>query len=63
MDTTRINELAKKSKTVGLTADELEEQKKLRAEYMVGFRKNLVSQLENTYILDENGNKTKIKKK
>ena len=34
----RINELAKKSKTVGLTAEEAAEQKVLRAEYVAAFR-------------------------
>ena len=34
----RINELARKKKTVGLTAAELEEQAVLRAEYLKDFR-------------------------
>ena len=41
----KINLLARKSKTVGLTPAEAEEQKKLRAEYLrlfrEGFKKNL----------------------
>ncbi|MCI5513253.1 MAG: DUF896 domain-containing protein, partial [Clostridia bacterium] len=34
----RINELSKKSKTVGLTPDEKEEQAALREEYIISFR-------------------------
>ena len=59
----RINELAKKSKTEGLTADEKVEQAQLRSEYIAAFKASLVSSLENTYIVDENGNKTKVQKK
>ena len=36
----RINELARKKKTVGLTEDELKEQAELRAEYLSEFKKN-----------------------
>lgn len=46
----RINELAKKSKTVGLTEDEKKEQDTLRKEYIALFRKNLKSQLDNVEI-------------
>ena len=56
----RINELAKKSV---LTEEEKEEQKKLRKEYIDEYVGNLKKQLDNTYIVDENGNKEKIKKK
>lgn len=59
----RINELARKSKTVGLTDDEKSEQAVLRREYIDSFKANLVSQLENTYIVDENGNRKKVEKK
>ena len=59
----RINELAKKAKTVGLTEKEKEEQKALRMEYVAEFRQSLTSQLENTYIVDEQGNKRKVQKK
>ena len=58
----RINELARKSKTEGLTEEEKEEQKRLRDEYRFAFRANLVEQLEHTYIMDEDGNKRKLKK-
>lgn len=59
----RINELARKSKTVGLTDDEKSEQAVLRREYIDSFKASLVSQLENTYIVDENGNRKKVEKK
>lgn len=42
----RINELAKKSKTIGLTAEEKLEQKALRDEYRAEFRASLEAQLE-----------------
>lgn len=56
----RINVLAKKSREVGLNAEELAEQKVLREEYIQGFRNSLTSQLDNTYIMDETGNKRKL---
>ncbi len=60
----RINELAKKAKTSeGLTEEEKAEQKILRQEYINSFKANLISQLENTYIVDENGNKRKLGRK
>ncbi|MDE5973715.1 MAG: DUF896 domain-containing protein [Eubacterium sp.] len=59
----RINELAHKSKTTGLTDDEKQEQAVLRREYIDSFKASLVGQLENTYIIDEKGNKRKVQKK
>lgn len=56
----RINELAKKS---NLTEEEKEEQKKLRKEYIDEYIGSLKKQLDNTYIVDESGNKEKLKKK
>lgn len=58
----RINFLAAKSRTEGLTEKEKSEQQALRDEYRAGFRRNLSAQLDNTYIVDKNGNKTKFKK-
>ena len=46
----RINELAAKNKTVGLTPEETEERAKLRRIYINSVKQNLVGQLENTYI-------------
>ena len=51
----RINELARKSKTTGLTPEEKEEQKKLRAEYIASVRMNLRTQLDNINIQEEDG--------
>lgn len=59
----RINFLAAKARKEGLSEKEKAEQQMLRDEYREGFRKNLTSQLANTYIIDENGNKTKLNKK
>jgi len=59
----RINELSRKSKTQGLTEEEKQEQTQLRAEYIAGFRNSLKSQLDSMYIVDENGNKQKLKQK
>ena len=59
----RINELAKKHKTEGLTKEEEEEHAILRAEYVAAFRENLLAHLDNTYIVDEKGNKQKLKRK
>lgn len=42
----RINVLAKKSKTEGLTAEEKEEQAALRQEFIADFRRNLKAQLD-----------------
>lgn len=56
----RINYLARKSKTEGLTNAERAEQQALRNEYREGFRRSLTVQLENTYCIDEYGNKIKI---
>lgn len=60
----RINELARKSRTAeGLTDEEKAEQKILRDEYIQSFKASLTGTLENTYIVDEKGNKTKVTKK
>ena len=49
----RINELAKKSKTAeGLTEKEMAEQQRLRQEYIRAFRKNLKAQLDTLEIVD-----------
>lgn len=59
----RINELARKSKSVGLTAKEKEEQTMLRNEYRADFRRSLASQLDNTYIVEPDGTKHKAGEK
>lgn len=59
----RINELARKKKTEGLTPAELEEQAALRAEYIAGFRASLTAQLDNTVIVDKDGTRHKVERK
>lgn len=59
----RINELARKMKSVGLTEEEKEEQGVLRREYIDSFKRSLTGQLDNMYIVDEKGNKTKVERK
>lgn len=57
----RINALARKAKTEGLTEAECEERDALRQHYIASVRRNLRAQLDNTYIVDEQGNKRKLK--
>lgn len=59
----RINELARKAKAEGLTADELEERARLRRIYADSVVGNLKAQLENTYIVRPDGTKEKVGKK
>ena len=59
----RINELARKAKTVGLTGEESVERAALRREYIDSAVGNLKGHLDNTYYVDEQGNKEKLKKK
>lgn len=59
----RINELAKKKKTVGLTPDEEAEQLRLRREYIDSFKASLRAQLDNTVIVEPDGTRHKLTKK
>lgn len=59
--TDRINFLARKSKTEGLTDEEKIEQARLRDEFRTAFRRNFGLQLENTTFVDEKGNVLKPK--
>lgn len=59
----RINELAHKAKTVGLTVEEDIERDKLRKEYLAAWKQSLVGQLENTYIVTPDGEKKKVRRK
>ncbi|WP_313758921.1 DUF896 domain-containing protein [Tissierella sp.] len=52
----RINELAHKGKTIGLTEIEKEEQQNLRQEYLAIFRGNMKNTLINVKVVDEEGN-------
>lgn len=59
----RINQLAKLAKERELTEEETAERAALRKEFLADFRKNLTDTLDNTYLVDEHGNKTKLEKK
>ena len=59
----RINELAKKAKTVGLTDEEIVERDKLRRIYIDNVKANLTGQLDNTYIVRPDGTKEKVVRK
>lgn len=60
---TRINVLAKKAKTEGLTAEETAERDQLRRMYIDSVKANLVGQLDNTYVLQPDGTKKKLERK
>ena len=59
----RINALAKKSKTVGLTEAEKAEQQALRQEYVADVKASLRAQLNNTSIKEPDGTVHKLGKK
>lgn len=56
----RINQLARKSKDEGLTPEEKDEQTALRLEYINSVKASLIANLENTYVVDEKGNKRRL---
>ena len=56
----RINALAKKSKTTGLTEAEKAEQQALRQEYLADIKASLRSQLERTSIQEPDGTIHKV---
>ena len=60
----RINELARKAKTAeGLAEEEKAEQAVLRRAYIDSVVGNLKDQLNNTFIVDEKGQRRKLKEK
>ena len=59
----RINALAKKAKTEGLTEEELAERDRLRRIYIDSVKASLTGHLENTYIVYPDGTKKKVGKK
>lgn len=59
----RINELARIAKSRPLTETETRERDLLRREYIDSVVGSLKGQLDNTYIVDGRGNKTKLRKK
>ena len=59
----RINVLAKKAKSEGLTPEETAERDRLRRVYIDSVKSSLVGQLDNTYIVRPDGSKHKLPKK
>ena len=59
----RINELAHTAKTEGLTPEEMAERDVLRKEYVAAVLGNVRAQLDNTYVVDQAGNKRKLSDK
>lgn len=59
----RINQLAAKAKTEGLTEAETEERAKLRRIYIDSVKASLTGQLDHTYIVQPDGTKTKLQRK
>ncbi|MDN6029758.1 MAG: DUF896 family protein [Lactococcus plantarum] len=55
-DIARINELARKKKTTGLTADEKIEQANLREAYITGVKSSLRHHVESIKVVDPEGN-------
>ncbi|MGV3225478.1 DUF896 domain-containing protein [Staphylococcus hyicus] len=58
----RINDLAKKKKSEGLTEDEAKEQSRLRSEYLASFRNSFKEQIEHTKVIAPEGNEVTHKK-
>lgn len=59
----RLNVLAKKAKTEGLTASERQEQAALRSAYLQAVRKNLRAQLDQIRIVEADGVQHPLKRK
>lgn len=59
----RINELAKKQKTIGLTPEEKEEQQRLRTRYLSLIRAQFQSQLDSILIEEADGSRHPLQKK
>ncbi len=59
----RINELARKKKTVGLTGEEALEQAELRKRYLAEFRAGVQRTLDRVYVQQEDGSYQKLRKK
>ena len=59
-DIKRMNELYHLSQERALGEDEFAEWEELKKRYVADFKANLTAQLDNTYIIDDKGNKRKI---
>ena len=60
IDVNRINELARKARTEGLTDEEKAEQAALRRAYIDSVKDNLRVQLAGTYVQKEDGSVVKL---
>lgn len=58
----RINELSRISRERELTPAEAQERQALREEYIAAFRASLTGQLDNTVIVDKDGNRTRLQR-
>ena len=56
----RINALAHKAKTSGLTEAELAERDALRQEYLADIRASVIEQLEHTTVVEPDGTRRKL---
>ncbi len=59
----RINELAAKAKSEGLTPEETEERARLREEYLKEFRLGMKGILDNTVVKFPDGSQSSLKRK
>ena len=59
----RINTLAHKAKSVGLTEEEKKERDQLRREYIASIRMNLRAQLDNIDVKEADGSVTNLGQK
>ena len=62
-DVDRINELARKAKSVGLTEGELAERDRLRRQYIDEFKANLVATLDSVRVEQADGSYKRLEKK
>lgn len=59
----RINALARKSRTEGLSEEEKEEQQRLRTQYIHEFRQNMEHTLQSVRVQQPDGSVKPLKKK
>jgi len=59
----RINFLARKTKSEGLTEEEKQEQFELRKEYIESYKRSLMAQLDSITVVEADGEKHKLRKK
>lgn len=63
IDIERLNYLAKNPKSKGLPTKKKPSKAAIRREYIDSVKASLKAQLDNTYIVDENGEKHKVQPK